>query len=387
MIKNLIILASRLNPTSHTISLIERALDNKFNWDHLVEQASKEGVAALLYKNLKRFSERIPAPTILDLKKRYYENAARNLSIIHRLKPFLDEIRMAGIKAAVIKGARLTATLYHDLGLRPYTDVDFIVSPLERKELISILERLNFKKHKNEVVDRKVKKKEKLFWTYRPLYIKQGLFIEIHYSFPGLHLPFTLEDNLWANIQKIEIDGVEANALSPEYELCLLCIHVQQHSYSRLIWLTDIVEMAALGSMDWEKVFYICRQEKIHALVYYSLYLVNQLWPCSIPDDILDRFQVTSIEKKLLNFFWSEEKVKSRTMTEVIPMHTPTLFAVLSRRKISPIIKALLEFFFPPRIWVAHYYNIPQNSVRIFYHYIWRLFRPLTLIFRRSFRI
>jgi hypothetical protein len=387
MTANLIILASRLNPTPLEFSQIEKIMHKKLNWDDLMEKTKEEGVAALLYKNLKRFSERIPAPTMLNLKKRYYENAARNLSVIHKLKPFLEDIRMAGIKAAVIKGARLTATPYNDLGLRSYTDVDFIVSPQERKKLISILERLNFRKHKNEVVDWKVKKKEKLFWTYRPLFIKEDLFIEIHYSFPGLHLPFTLEDNLWANIQKIKIDGVEANALSPEYELCLLCIHVQQHSYSRLIWLTDIVEMAALGSMDWEKVIHICRQEKIHALVYYSLYLVNQLWPCSIPDDILDRFQVSFIEKKLLNFFWPEKKVKSRAMTEVIPMHIPTLFAVLSRRKILPTIKALLEFFFPPRIWVAHYYNIPPNSVRILGHYIWRLFRPLTLIFRRSFRI
>jgi hypothetical protein len=361
-------------------------LEEKIDWEQVIAKASQEFVLSLLYKNLKRFSEKIPPSVMLKMKKSYYQKAAHSISIIHELKPVLKLIDEAGIQTAVIKGLRLSATLYKDLGLRPHMDVDLIVYPPHRKELAAVLEKMSFIQDDDSIREFNAKEQETLFWTYRPMFKKRDVLCEVHTNFPGLHIPFTLEKDLWAGIQKIKIDGVGAKALSDEYELCLLCLHVQQHSYSRLMWLTDIVEMAVMEKLDWEKMHFICSTEKIHAHVYYSLYLVNQLWQESIPDEILERFKLRKVEKKVLNFFWPEEKVTSRTIADDMPMHAPTFLALLSNKRLLLTTKSLFEFFFPPRIWVAYYYKLSPRSIKIVYHYLWRLFRPFSLVFRRVFR-
>jgi hypothetical protein len=304
--------------------------------------------------------------------------------LFQKVKPLLQAINDSGLKVAVTKGARLAETLYQDIGLRPFVDIDLVVHPSAWPELEEILEKLGFSRE-GDFGPKLNQKDRELHWTFTPIFRKERLLVEMHFHYLGLQLPFALEDDLWACSQNIKIGASPAKVLSPEYELCYLCLHALQHSYCLLIWLTDIAEMASREDLNWEKILDICQKESIAAPLSYGLHLVNCLWPGTLSENILEMFKISAFEQKLLKFFWPEEDVLTRNLSLQFPYYTPTLFSLLRRKKPLLTLDTLFKIFFPPRAWVSCYYKIPVNSPRIFLHYFWRLTRPISLFFQQLF--
>jgi len=379
------ILCSRLNPSSEASSQMETLLESNLDWEELAEKVRREEVGPLLYRNLKRFENRIPVQAKKKLMDLYSKLTIRNLWLFEQLKPLLQTIHDRDLDVAITKGLRLTETLYQSISLRPFRDVDLVVVPEDWPELKQILERLGFKQEFN--FDPVVKRKKSGFQSTMNSAFRKGLLIvEVHFNYLGLEIPFSSENDFWKSVQMARIAGLPAKVLSQEYELCYLCLHALQHSYRRLIWLTDIAEISSSLNLDWDKIIDICRRERISAPVFYGLHLVNYLWPKTLSENILEKFKVSSIEWRLLQFFWPEEKVMSRNLPLIFPYYTPTLFSLLARKKLVPALRTLLRIFFPPKAWVAHHYQIPPHSLRIFLHYFWRLSRPIFLVFRRLFQ-
>ena len=287
---------------------------------------------------------------------------------------------------AISKGARLAETLYRDIGLRPFADIDFFVALDDWPKFEKILEKCGFMKDENFRFPLDPARRG-LAWTFAPMYHKNGLLAEVHLNYLGLHLAFSSEDDLWRTAVPARIGEAEAKVFSEEYELCYLCLHAQQHSYDRLIWLTDIAEISSSGKVKWDKIQEICRKEKISASVFYGLFLANILWPGTVQVSILNRFEVTSFERKLLKLFWPEERVSSRKGLLQFPFYTPTFFSLLSRKKPSLAAKTFWHIYFPPRDWVACSYGIPKKSLKIYFHYLWRVARPVLVVSRKILRI
>lgn len=384
-VDRLLILCSRPNLGSQALSQIQSLLAPDLDWDKFIKKTSSEGTSPFLFTNLKQFANFIPASILGLLKEIYYTNTARNIYFYENLRPLFQEICSTQLKVALIKGARLAETLYHDIGLRYFEDIDLLVYPSDWRKLEKILKGLSFSANSDTPL-LAIQKTGRLDWTSGPIFRKGRLNVEIHFNLSGFHLPFNLDKDLWESIQKRSISNIEANVLSLEYELCLLCLHALQHSYSRLIWLTDIAELASKESLNWDKIISICQTEKIHAPVYYGLHLANCLWPQSIPVEILKRFHLTRFEQKALRFLWPEEKVMSRILSTALPWFAPTFLSLLARKKILLLARNLLRFYFPPQDWVVRYYNIPSNSIKMYRHYIWRLYRPILILSKRILR-
>ncbi len=376
-------MCSRVKPRPEQRSEVEKILDGSLDWEKVLKRAQEESVLPLLYQNLKPYAGKVPDDILKRLNQIYIRNSARNLYLLNSLKPVLEAVDHSGIKAAVIKGARLAKTTYEDIGLRFFIDVDLLVFPSHRTRMIKVLEKLGFVQTESKYMHHELSEREKMYWTYRPVYTRGRLELELHYNFPGLHMPFSMSHDLWRHVQRIDLEGAPAQILSPEYELCLLCLHSQQHSYSRLDWFTDIAEMSTVSGLDWNKVLSICRRERIEASVSYGLRLVNEFWPGTVSKDIIRRFSVSPLERMLLEFFWPKDLVRSRGQKLMFPMHAPTFFSVLARKKPLLFMKAVYQFFFPPRSWVSFYYGISPGSYKMVVHYLWRLWRPAYLVMRR----
>jgi hypothetical protein len=160
-----------------------------------------------------------------------------------------------------------------------------------------------------------------------------------------------------------------------------------QHSYCRLIWLTDIAEFVSRPGLDWDKVHAVCRREGIRTPVYYGLFLADRLWPGAVAPDVLSGLKPGFLQGILLKLFWPEDKVRSRRLPLFFPFFMPTFFALIGRKDAGLFIRTIFRILFPPRAWVAHYYAIKPGSLRIVGHYIWRIQRPFVLIARRLLRL
>jgi hypothetical protein len=357
------------------------------DWNEFLEKASLEGVGPRTYSHLKQFSNIIPEDIFSILKGMYIQNAAHNICFSKGLEPLFTDTAGQNMPIAVIKGARLAKSVYSDSNNRPFVDIDLLVHPSALAGLKDKLNILGFAQETSQALEPGQNSLLEQYWTYRPVYKKYRLLLELHTNFPGLHCPFISEKDLWNNLKTLNFIDAPVPVLSPEYELCLLCLHVQQHSYSRLIWLADIARLVQKENINWEKVIRICRKEGIEASVLWGLHLVGLLWPGTIPEHVLSRFHIGRMEKWFLRFLWPEEDVKSRRATVNYPMHIPTFLALIRRKKLFSALKILLKIYFPPKGWILYYYRIPPNSMKMFFHYTWRLYRPIFLVSRKIFNI
>ena len=83
-----------------------------------------------------------------------------------------------------------------------------------------------------------------LRWTVESGFQKDGVNLDFHFSYPGVEVPLDAYPELWETAGSMQIFEADVRIFSPEYELCILCLHAQKHCYVRIIWLTDIAELA-----------------------------------------------------------------------------------------------------------------------------------------------
>jgi hypothetical protein len=160
-----------------------------------------------------------------------------------------------------------------------------------------------------------------------------------------------------------------------------------EHSYSRLIWLTDIAELVSRHGLDWDKLKATCRREGIGAPVYYGLFLADRLWPGAIPREALGGLRPGPVQRGILELFWPVTKVRARRLSLIFPFFMPTFFALIGRKDPGLLIRTVLRTLFPPRAWVAHYYGTGLGTLRLAGHYLWRIQRPFVLVARRLLRL
>ncbi len=273
---------SRIAPGPEARAEVHRLIRGTVDWNELVGKAIREGVSPLLYRNLKPMGAPVPEKALASLRKTYFANEARNIRLFRRIAPLFGEMSAAGLRAVITKGARLALTVYPAIGLRPFTDIDLVVHPGDWTALEKALAGLGYVPDANGRT-RLHPRNRALDWTFSPYFRLGELMVELHFAYLGLHVPFRSEEDFWASARSVGVDGVDARITSPEYELCYLCLHAQQHSYGRLMWFTDIAELGSRAEVDRDKVARIARREGIEAVVRYGLELVNALWPGTIP--------------------------------------------------------------------------------------------------------
>jgi len=382
----LLVLSSRPKPGLGTRSEVHRLLDSGPDWERLLRKADDEGVLPLLYWNLREWRDEVPPEILERLKVHYLRSLARNSRISREIEPFLRAVRDSGLKVVLTKGLRLASTVYPDIALRPFWDVDFFVRPDDWRAVKKILNQQGFEETPEPGTGAGLAAGDP-GRAYSPYFRRDGLVLEFHFGVLGLHFPPGPEPMKVMAATRIPICGTEVPALSSGTELCYLCLHAQQHSYQKLIWLADIAELASRPGLDWDRVLEVCGSLKIRASVYHGLRLAEALWPGSIPQEILSKLRPRALQRAALRFFWPEASVAGRKASFPWPYDMPSFFSLWERKSPGPAVRTLAGVFFPPRPWLARASGIPANSPLIYYQYARRLSRPVGLAVRRLVNI
>lgn len=346
------------------------------DWDRALGKAEEEGILPLLYYNLGENPGAVPASVLEGLRRSFLGNLARNTQVYREIEPFLAAVRQAGLRAALTKGARLALDVYPDIALRPFWDVDVIVHPSDWPALNRILTGLGFAEATNGTGGGPGDSEAALDWTFSPYYKRGLLFLEFHANPLGLHFPGGEEDGFWSSAGRLSVRGTEAMVLPAEYELCFLCVHAQQHSYQKLIWLADIAGLASRPGLDWAWVSKIARNERIKGPVFHGLHLASALWPGSVPAGPLADMRPGPVEANGLRLLWSEAATASRRPAPAWPSYMPSIFSLWERKDPCLAARTLGRIFFPPKAWLASKTGVDPASPRLYARYLERLLRP-----------
>lgn len=288
------------------------------NWDYIVERAELHGVASLLYYNLSRIRDiDVPEDVLKRLRNSYYHNLGVNIWFYNHIGKPIRSFDNQGIKTVVLKGAALARTVYPNIALRSFGDVDVLIDKKDLEKAKSCLEGLGYSivpgvysvaHQQNEDLGCE--------WAFS----NGELLLEIHWDLTEKFAPFRVEiEEFWQNLHPVEFDGVHTLVLSPENLLIHLSIHSYKHGWARLREICDVDATARHYSevLDWECLAKRAQKYRIERPLYYSLCLSKELFDSPIPSFTLNFLKSVSRP----DFFWMrwQKVVGSNFIAKEIP--------------------------------------------------------------------
>jgi hypothetical protein len=304
--------ASDVQPGDDLKDELHGLMAQEFDQGRLIDMAVREGLAGLLYKNLKKAGVLgyLEHQHIQQLQSSYYLTVRFNLKLIYDLKEVLQQLDNKNIKVVLLQGIHLLQQIYKDIGLRPLTDIDLWVLPETRYAVDEVLSGLGFEKHRlypnifkkgSSVIDLNTH----ILWADR-IKSRQMLINQD-------------QEALFQNCRTIDFEGQMAYRLSRTDQIVYLSLHAIKHYADRLIWLVDLKNLLQnWQASDWELLVTRCNKLGQENAVYYIMFLLTQLFDCralfDVPDS-LDVKRMNRLERKIL-----ENRLNGRPLPVWSPM-------------------------------------------------------------------
>jgi hypothetical protein len=285
---DLLLAASRADPTESDLGRIrtllgQSALDRAIDWEAALRLADQHGTASLLYQNLSRVSDVVPAQVLASLGERHERNIHKSLFLARELIRILDCLDALGIDVIPYKGVVVSEAYYGDLALRQAGDMDLFVRRQEVVRIKSALRDLGYTTRlvvPDEVLED---------------YLESGY--EWTFDSPAgpnlLELQWALEprfyavdfdmDRLFERAVKVTVAGRRMKMPCPEDLALVLSVHAAKHAWGRLIWLCDIAQVLKRENLNWDLVQSRAREFGIERILFITLLLANQLLAMPIP--------------------------------------------------------------------------------------------------------
>lgn len=267
------------------------------DWSDFFRLAEYHGVLPLAAHNLigNSFGEagcgetggRLPPEIERLLRSAYEANLRRNLWFSAELARIMQHFNRKELRAIPYKGPVLAQSHYGDVGLRSFSDLDILISPVDFEpakqalaeigyrpatEFAPAVERLWLRTGYERSFDGAAGKNlVELQWALL------SHFYAIDFQKNGMRV-----DDLLQRAGCTVVGGNEMPCLSAEDSLLVLCLHAAKHLWTRLNWLADIAETLRLP-LDYAAVLSRARQMGIARILGVSFWLVKNVLHGEIP--------------------------------------------------------------------------------------------------------
>jgi hypothetical protein len=326
-----------------------KLLRGNIDWHDLLQMAFSHEVAPLLYRNLESIAPGVmPEMVRTELKKQIQVDMQGNLFLTKQLLDLLSLFNQHGIQVIPYKGAVLAASLYHDLALRPFGDLDILVHERDILQAVDVLVSCGYevirptslsqtnKNYRSFWINQMVKRSP---WSYQVILWnpdRQGL-IELHWrTIPKYVFPRNPKE-LWENLRPINVGGVDVFSFAPENLLWFLCLHGAKHQWKRLRWICDIAELVReYPDLNWEQTISHAEGLGMERRLYLGLLLANRLLEMPLSSEIEEKIQtapfVRNLARQIIARFFddSSEDVGSGRLS-VLAFHLKVIDRIVDR--------------------------------------------------------
>jgi hypothetical protein len=267
-------------------SFEKATLDRAVEWESLLLLADEHGLSSLLYQNLTRASDLVPAQVIAKLRQRYASNVHKSLFLARELIRVLDCLDALGIEAISYKGVALSELYYGDLALRQPGDIDLFVRRKDVARIKIAVRELGYTEHVAIPVDAE---KDYIASGYECSFDSlagRGL-LELQWALqPRFYaVDFDME-GLFDRAVSASVAGRNMKTPAPEDLLLVLAVHAAKHEWARLLWLCDIGQILKTADLNWTRVRHCAQEIGVQRILHTTLLLANQLLGAPIPGSI-----------------------------------------------------------------------------------------------------
>ena len=268
---------------SPTADRIKTLLEQNIDWTYLINTASRHGLMPLLYHNLNTtYPEAVPEAILTQLRDNFHANSLRNLSRTQELLKLLDLFHTHDIPAIPYKGPILAASVYGNIALRQFADLDILV---HERDFLKVGELLLSQGYQPQVT-----------WDWEQSFVNSNgtIEVDIHKAIIPPYFPLPLDfEHLWQRSQPLSLVGTTVASFCPEDLLFILCIQVSkdccenQGRLEQLIKVCDIAQVIrTYPNLNWQTLVETARKSASLRMLYFGLLLSNNLLGTTIPQDI-----------------------------------------------------------------------------------------------------
>lgn len=347
--------------SSHDLAALLQA---QLNWNYVLMTAGSHGLAPLLFRVLTEYGvhDTVPPPVQEKLKTAYLASLMRNQWLYGELAAFLKPAAAQDVPVILLKGAALCLTLYEDMALRPFGDLDILVRQHDVNAGRRILEDLDFDVIPGIYFPVSDEDNSRLGceWSYH----RDGAVIELHWNLINSLEPFRVDiDLFWDGAQEVSVAGNRALVMTPGTQLLHLCLHQFKHRWEHLRDLLDISLLIERQgrAIDWERLAATANAQGLGRCVYYSISLCQQVLDLDASQMGLERFLGRSRPTLIARDM--QELIAAEILSERLPRR---LWEVLmvdgARAKLSRILLILAHPF--PRTDHGHPGRERETSLR-----------------------
>jgi hypothetical protein len=289
----LLLLCARPRMGSERAARVETLLQEDINWDYLLKTAQEHGLMPLLYWNLNATCpEAVPKAAFNQLRHRFRKNAQRSVFWAGELLRLLNLFETHGISAVPFKGPSLAASIYGNLALRQFGDLDILV---REQDVLKAKDLLLSQGYRSEYKHKENRRQEKAVlrsWGEYPfMHDSNGLRVDLHWKIGPEYFSFPLKpERLWERLEPTSLAGKEVLALSPEDLLLILCMHGTKHLWQALELICAVGEMIRVSEgLNWARIMEQARELGGERMLFLGLFLASNLLGATPPDEVLQR--------------------------------------------------------------------------------------------------
>lgn len=344
-------------------------IDN-INWLDVFEEAEAHNITALLYPTLKYLSQyhTIDKNLVSKWIRRSLLCGIQQIKHIKQMSKVFENFREANIPVIALKGL-VVREYYPHPEFRSMSDADILVHRADVKKAEKVLMNLGY--YKSSSIE-----------IHSTFDHKNHLSIDLHWTLVNeLHIK-TVSDfdkTLWTNTRTVTMNGLPVLALSLEYELLHLILHMASHMMKSGFGLRQLCDVVVFvekekENIDWNLFFEKAKTYKIEKLVMTIFILCKELFNMGLPnEDSMDYFKRNQYTDLLVNELFSSGVFGKRNRIRINStrvLHDNYNNKETSTRKINFII----SFLFPsPKNLSRKYFYAKKCPLLIIVAWIHRI--------------
>ena len=366
----LLVECSRKIISSEQVSQFKSILQNKIDWNYLLETAQHHSIKQLLYWHLNDiFPEAVPQ-SVLDSLKEDFQTIAKNNSILtSELLRVLNLFKANDISAIPFKGPTLATLLYGDIPLRKYGDLDILIQEQDVTKAEHLLCTLGYQLSSSESREGEYK-----FFLYQDDFT---IILEIQCEINPKRFSYQLDfEGLWERLQQTSLNGVPIPVLCPEDLILLLCVHGGKHRWEKLKWICDIYELIGVYNekIDWKKTIELARLSSCKRILLLGLHLADEVLGAVLPQYVRREIENSPEIKGLSSEVYAKlfENLGKNSFVQILER---LFFQIQLRERWQDRLKILFGTLVFPNKRDKEFVSIPFMHI---------LFRPIRLT--RKFR-
>jgi SAM-dependent methyltransferase len=258
----------------------------ELDWSLLIRLAKTHAVLALVAQSLKAGGwTGVPDPVVAEMIRFRAGLTARNLFLTRQLLDILDVFADEGIEAIPYKGPLLAAYAYGDLGLRPFGDLDIIVS---QGDALRARDRLIAEGYRSQtpLSDCDLAGQLPRGYAFPLRHPASGIVVELHWKLSP-SCPLGLEA-LLPHASAFPLLDWSVPCPCPEQLLVMLCVHGAKHAWERLEWICALGGMIVRQpELQWDRARAEAEELGATRSLALGLLLAVKLVGAPVPDEVL----------------------------------------------------------------------------------------------------